>query len=533
MSGSAESDSEPDVGSPGPGPGAATPPPAAGEATPPPGSAGCRQLRVVKGEQGQIGLTCTDTLVTGVAPGSPAAAAGITPGMCIVGVNGQPVGQGEDARNLLLAAPASFVVHVTDGAPCPPAALPTPGAATPPPPPAEPPEGTPPPPPPPLAAGGAAAGPPPGRGRVEAWEEDEEDEEEEDEEEEDEESEESQQLPHGRRPHTRGIHVDPAVICSRPARGGGGSSGAQPGQLPPEVVSTLARLQADQLDVCVLSMGYGWKWKTVEEHALPLLLNTRNVNEILLMDLFLAKHVTSICEVVARNPTICGLSLVLTAQCPYRGICNQGWEAVCRLVSNCQHLVSLTVQHVLPRSYDDEIQQTGEKKMRDLGLALRSPNCTLRRLDLSYNSIQDQELLHLAQALAANTTLHSIDLRRNYVDNEGLEMMAEVMTFNTTLEEVLLEENYVRHVMDTWEGFFVNEQCAANRELRDLGPYEMQRHHRWPPLWRRKMRRLWYAWRVARLTPGPELWERVLQFMDNRGYVLQNIRLWMKHQPGA
>eukprot|EP01062_Namystynia_karyoxenos_P018641 TRINITY_DN16956_c0_g1_i1.p1 TRINITY_DN16956_c0_g1~~TRINITY_DN16956_c0_g1_i1.p1 ORF type:complete len:492 (+),score=113.80 TRINITY_DN16956_c0_g1_i1:79-1554(+) len=486
------------------------------EAAAPPGqsttpAAGRKEVFIINKVDGRCGLGCCGTEVRFVDPAGPAAAAGVRPGMQLLAVCGQTVASEEQARDLIAGAPESFSITVSAPAASPPtspAQQPENGAGPARGSPARVPNGGPPR---PVSEPGHSSTPASDRRQVrvrspsgftdeesEEGEESEEDEETEDDTDRESNSRRSRERRAGHR------YRDPAVGVS-----------SLPDGPQAEIDRILERLERDEEEACILTAQHGWTLPLLAR-ALAHLVQTRNCREILMMDLLTDEWVTAVCEVITSNPSIRALSVIRTGG---GRLFARGWAAVCGLVHSCPTFQYLTAQNALNNLAGYGLQELGE--------AVRLTPA-LRRLDLSYNAIRDRELLPLAVGLMANRTLVSLDLTKNHLQYEALETLANVLRRNPTLEECALEENSVRCPTDTWEGFFVWEQCLVNKALRELGPYETESHRRWPLMWRRRARRLWYVWHAARLTPEPALWARVLQFVDPRRQVNQHVRFWMK-----
>ena len=294
----------------------------------------------------------------------------------------------------------------------------------------------------------------------------------------------------------------------------------QQSALPPaggEVAENLARLAGDETDFLVLSEAAGWTQEMIIRLATPLLFRTRNLCEVVIVDLVCDETVAAVSAAVCQNPTITAFGLVVTSAEASRATTEQfslaGVQHVCHLISVSPRLRSLFINNVLHHLVEDCAEL----------LARGLCHCSLDHLSLESNGLNENALLPLARALASQRSVKVLNLSNNRIGYEGLEIMAEVMSYNRSLVTVKLENIDVRRPLDTWEGFTLMEQCKVNKELARIGLYTRAAHMRWPRLFRRKMNRLWFVWKNLGIPIDEELWECVLAHIDPRGYINQKV----------
>eukprot|EP01061_Rhynchopus_euleeides_P021795 TRINITY_DN35561_c0_g1_i1.p1 TRINITY_DN35561_c0_g1~~TRINITY_DN35561_c0_g1_i1.p1 ORF type:complete len:381 (+),score=159.72 TRINITY_DN35561_c0_g1_i1:44-1186(+) len=305
----------------------------------------------------------------------------------------------------------------------------------------------------------------------------------------------------------------------------------EPGTDPvADAVHDLVRSVAeDSVPRLVIAESCGVSASIAVNHVVPLLHNTRNTHEVVLVDLHGDDVIASVCGAVFRNPTISSLVLANSGRCA--GLTKDAIGHIASLVYNCRHLVALSLMNTLFAHVHHAMQVLGEAV---------SHSSSLKVLNLEANAIDDESVLPLAQGLAGQRSIVEAYFDSNTLSYKGMDIMSEVMMYNETLEVLSLNKNLVRCVTDLWEGYFIHEQCRVNRELAILGKYTMSRHQEWPSLWRRKMRRMWAVF--DHLTKAQEKntgkaqltgrdWESVMQCLDARGYVEQQVKLWMKLEP--
>eukprot|EP01061_Rhynchopus_euleeides_P013194 TRINITY_DN23108_c0_g1_i1.p1 TRINITY_DN23108_c0_g1~~TRINITY_DN23108_c0_g1_i1.p1 ORF type:complete len:409 (+),score=131.09 TRINITY_DN23108_c0_g1_i1:113-1228(+) len=296
----------------------------------------------------------------------------------------------------------------------------------------------------------------------------------------------------------------------------------QPGS---EVAKCLKMLARDELDFLVLGESSGWTPEIIIRQAIPLLFTTRNVREVVLIDLVHNETVAAVCAALCDNPTITALGLIVTssdaAQEVQHRLTLAGVEPLCELIAYSKSLNHLFINNALHHLVDVCTEH--------LARALCHSR-SLEHLNLESNGIHDGALLPLGRALAAQRSIKVLNLNNNSVGYEGLEIMSEVMSYNRHLVNVKIDGNLVRRPLDTWEGFTLMEQCKVNKEMARIGVYARANHMKWPRLFRRKMNRLWFVWKHLNTKVDETVWEYILGHIDPRGYINQKVRLWMKQQ---
>eukprot|EP01063_Lacrimia_lanifica_P010738 TRINITY_DN17499_c0_g1_i1.p1 TRINITY_DN17499_c0_g1~~TRINITY_DN17499_c0_g1_i1.p1 ORF type:complete len:405 (+),score=132.54 TRINITY_DN17499_c0_g1_i1:49-1263(+) len=288
------------------------------------------------------------------------------------------------------------------------------------------------------------------------------------------------------------------------------------------VRDTLDAIAADDSPRVVLAASCGWT-TALSTEALRMLCQTTNTVELILVDMLNDAIITNACAALINTPSVRSLVMVNSRSCD--GVSLDAMSHICSLLYSSKTFESLSLMNCLHAIAPQAIQLLG-------GAIVYSRS--LRSLNLESNAIHDQDFLPLAQGLAEQRSLVSVCLDNNRLSYHGLDMMAEVMGYSETLQEVSLGGNLVRCVTDLWEGFYIMEQCKVNREMALLGRYTMERHEQWPSLWRRKMRKMWYYFKLLHgqgKLDAPETWESVMQWLDPRGYVEQKVKLWMKMEP--
>eukprot|EP01063_Lacrimia_lanifica_P018337 TRINITY_DN25264_c0_g1_i1.p1 TRINITY_DN25264_c0_g1~~TRINITY_DN25264_c0_g1_i1.p1 ORF type:complete len:394 (+),score=143.53 TRINITY_DN25264_c0_g1_i1:91-1272(+) len=291
------------------------------------------------------------------------------------------------------------------------------------------------------------------------------------------------------------------------------------------VADKLEALANNSLEYLMINKKEGWTNDAVTKRLVPVLLSAKTLTEIVLVDLVNDNVVIALCDAIRQNPTILSFGIVVTEHGRPGFFTQLGIEHIAAMVATTP-LRNLFLNNCLQNLLPDCTEILAQS------LYVSS---TLSRLDLSRNSIYDDAFLPLARALAAQPAhpcVAHLNLNDNDLSYDGFEMMWEVMAYNHALTTVKLDGNCVRVPTDTWEGFNIQEQCRVNREMLKLGLYTVPTHHKWPPLFRRKLAKLWYVWRNFEFHGDIDmgLWECVLQFVDGRGYVNRKVRLWMKHQ---
>ena len=156
------------------------------------------------------------------------------------------------------------------------------------------------------------------------------------------------------------------------------------------------------------------------EHVIPLLYHTSNTQEVVVVDLHDDDVVGSVCAAVYRNPTICSLVLVNNGR---PGLTEEGIACVASLVSNCRHLVTLSLVNTLYSHVAHAMQLLGEAVARSKSLKV---------LNLEANAIDDENVLPLAQGLAGQRSLVEVYLDSNSLSHQGVDIMSEVWASGAT-----------------------------------------------------------------------------------------------------
>ncbi|KAJ9441601.1 FERM domain-containing protein C [Diplonema papillatum] len=287
-----------------------------------------------------------------------------------------------------------------------------------------------------------------------------------------------------------------------------------------DVLEPIRGLKADTLDFLVIAGKSGYTPPVVLAQVVPYIPKSRRLSEIVLVDLITDEIVAALCAAIKKTPSVTTLRVISTGSPVDFYFSMNGVEHLCALIATCPTLHNVYINNILHHLVDDATDC--------LARALYPTRIQL--LNLECNSIHDAALLPLARSLAAQSSIQGLNLANNNLGYEGLEMLTEVMNYNRTLVTVNVGSNRVRIPTDTWEGFFIAEQCKVNKELARLGEYARTSHGRWPHLFRRKMRKLWYIWKKLADQPSMQLWEEVLKYVDPKKYVNQKVRLWMREQ---
>ena len=126
----------------------------------------------------------------------------------------------------------------------------------------------------------------------------------------------------------------------------------------------------------------------------------------------------------------------------------------------CSGLAESTVS-VVDLSYND-ISAEGAKYLASV---LRKKNCVLTEINLGFNRLNGEGIMHLAKALETNTSLKTLHVERNNLDNQASKAIGAILSRNKSLQRL----NASRALFDDSEGYDqIAEGLRVNTTLQSI-----------------------------------------------------------------